>query len=315
MVRLLWWGAVLGLVMAGLLRAEETEARPSIDALVRQLDAEAFTARQEASAALTERGQEALPALVEAASSDSAEISTRAIEILRKHYEGEQRELKTAAAKALQRLSTGEGAAARSAAEILKPKSVAGRPSAVLAPMPLAPARVRVVGPGGVRIAAVAAKGGVRRISVKDIDGLREIEVVEAERTIVINEDRAKAIKMKVTTKQDGEEEVKDYEADNADDLKAKHPEAFKLYEQYAKQEGAAVIRIRPDTPVIVREPRAIREHLDKVDQELVKATEKLREQMKAAEKDDELRKIVEVMEAMEAAKKELEQARERFPK
>jgi len=312
MMRMLWWGALLVLVMTGLLRAEETQTTPSLETLVRQLDAEEFSSREQASAALLERGQEALPALIEAAGSDSAEISTRAIEILRKHYQGEQRELKIAAAAALQKLSAGEGAAARSATEILKPKSVAGRPPMAVAPMPLAPARVRVMGPGGVRIAAVAIKGGVRRMSVKDIDGLREIEVVEADRTIVINEDRAKAIKMKVTTKQDDKEEVKEYEADSAEDLKAKHPEAFKLYEQYARQEGAAVVRIRPDTPVIVREPRAIRERLDKAQQQLDKATEQLQKRMEATEKDDELRNIIE---AMEAAKKELDAARERFPK
>ena len=311
MMRMLWWGGLLVLVMTGLLRADETETKPSLETLVRQLDAEEFSAREKASAALLDRGQEALPALIEAASNDSAEIATRAIEILRQHYQGDQAELKTAAAAALQKLSSGEGAAARSAAEILKPKSVAGRPP-IITPMPLAPARVRVVGPGGVRIAAVAIKGGVRRMSVKDIDGLREIEVVEADRTIVINEDRAKAIKMKVTTKQDDKEEVKEYEADSAEDLKAKHPEAFKLYEQYARQEGAAVVRIRPDTPVIVREPRAIRERLDKAQQQLDKATEQLQKRMEATEKDGELRNIIE---AMEAAKKELDAARERFPK
>ncbi len=127
MLRMLWWGALLVLVMTGLLRAEETETKPSVEALVRQLDAEEFSARQQASAALTERGQEVLPALIEAARSDSAEISTRAIEILRQHYQGDQAELKTAAATALQKLSAGEGPAARSASEILKPKSAAGR--------------------------------------------------------------------------------------------------------------------------------------------------------------------------------------------
>lgn len=312
MMRMLWWGAVLGLVMAGLLRAEETQAEPSIEALVRQLDAEEFSARQKASAALIERGQEALPALIEAASSDSAEISTRAIEILRQHFQGDQRELKAAATAALQKLSTGEGAAARSAAEILKPKPVAGRAPVAVAPMPFAPARVRVLGPGGVRIAVVAGKGAARRMSVKNIDGLREIEVVEAERTIIINEDRAKAIKMKVTTKQDGKEEAKEYEADSAEHLKAKHPEAFKLYEQYAKQDEGAAVLIRPDRPVIVREPRAIREHLDKAQLQLDEAAAQLQKRMEATEKDDQLRKIVE---AMEAAKKEVEQARERFPK
>ncbi len=312
MLRMLWWGALLVLVMTGLLRAEETETKPSVEALVRQLDAEEFSTRQQASAALTERGQEALPALIEGASSDSAEISTRAIEILRQHYQGDQAELKTAAAAALQKLSAGEGAAARSASEILKPKSVAGRaPRTVFAPMPPLAPRVRVVGPGGVRLAVVAAKG-VRRMSVKDIDGLREIEVVEADRTIVINEDRAKAIKMKITTKQDDKEEAKEYEAENAEELKAKHPEAYKLYEQYAKKDGAVEARIRPDVPVIVREPRAIRAHLDKAQQQLDEAAAQLQKRLKDADKDAELRKI---LEAMEAANKALNEARERFPK
>lgn len=311
MMRMLWWGAVLVLVMTGLLRAEETKAEPSLETLVQQLDAEEFSARQEASAALTERGQEALPALVEAAQSDSAEISTRAIAILRQHYQGDQAELKTAAAEALQKLSAGEGAGARSAGEILKPKSVAGRgPVPIFAPMPPLAPRVRIVGPGGVRIAAVAGKG-VRRMSVKDVDGLREIEVVEADRTIIINEDRAKAIKMKVTTKQDGKEKVKDYEAENAAELKAKHPEAFKLYEQHTKRDIAAA-RFALERPTIVREPQAIRTHLEKAQQQLDEAATQLQKRLKDTDKDDELRTI---LEAMEAAKKELDEVRERFPK
>lgn len=321
MLRHVCWSLVAALLVAAPVWAAEPAAKEkATDAdLVQQLDAEDFADRQAASNQLEARGKEAIPALVEAAKGDSAEASTRSLDILRKHFAGSDSELKAAAKTALEKLAAGEGPVARRAGEVLAPKPMA--PAAVQPPR-IAPG-IRLA-PGGVRIAVAARAVGGKRMTFKEVDGVKEIEVVEGDRTIRIKEDPA-GIKMEVTEKKDGKEESKKYEAKNAEDLKEKHPEAHKLYEENSKQHAGIRIeglRIAPgfapapairrlDPPAIIREPKELTDRLEKAQQQLDEALEKLKS---AAEDADDAADIRAAIEAIEASRKGLDEVRAKFP-
>ena len=320
--------AVLAALAVGPASAQEA-ADKSVADLVKQLDAESFADRQAAGEELVKRGKGAIEALVLATRSESAETVTRSLDILRRQSESKEAEVKAAAVAALQKLASGEGLVARRAGELLKPKPVtsAATPPAVPG-IPAPVIRGFGFGGGGIRIAA-AAGDGVKRISVKDENGVKEIEVVEGDRTIKINDDPAKGIKLKVTEKKDGKEETKEYEAKNADELKTKHPEAHKLYQQY--KSGGAEIRFEaipgllpgigaiPAPPVpairrpaIIPDAKEATDRLDKARQQLDEAAARLKKlpetsAIAAAE-------IKAALEAIEQSKKELEALRAKLP-
>ena len=84
--------------------AEELTPK-AIATLVKQLDANAFAQRQKASEKLFAAGGKAIPALEKAAQGDSLEVTTRSIEILKKHLKTGTDETKTAAKAALEALA------------------------------------------------------------------------------------------------------------------------------------------------------------------------------------------------------------------
>jgi hypothetical protein len=322
--------AVIAALALGPASAQEAADKSAAD-LVKQLDAESFADRQAAGEELVKRGKSAIEALIEGTRSESAETVTRSLDILRRQSESKEPEIKSAALEALQKLSSGEGPVARRAAELLKPKvaSPAVTPPAVPGvPLPAVPAiRGFGFGGGGIRIAA-AAGDGVKRVSVKDENGVKDIEVVEGDRTIKINDDPAKGIKVKVTEKKDGKEETKEYEAKSADDLKTKHSEAHKLYEQY--KNGGALVRLEffpglpagigpvpaPPVPAIIRRPAIIPDAKEATDR-LDKARQQLDEaaaQLKKAAGADNAAEIKAALEAIEQSKKELEAVRAKLP-
>ncbi len=332
MLRNLRWTFAALLLFASPVWAEDEPAKKEAQStadLVKQLDAEDFAARQAASVALEARGKEALPALSEAAQGESTEVATRALDIMRKHHENGDADTKAAAKAALEKLAAGDGALARRAAEVLTPKPMPMTTPAVPPRLGLRPGfRIEP----GMRI-AVAGGGiaGGKRMTFKETDGVKEIEVVEGARTIKIEEDPAKSIKVKVTEKKDGKDETKEYEAKNAEELKEKHPEGHKLYEEYAK--GAGGIRIeglrieaapggfggivpgapirRLEPPAIIREPRALVERIEKAQQQLDEAATKLKKMAESADNADEVRAAIE---SIEASKRELDEVKAQFP-
>jgi hypothetical protein len=319
--------ALLAVSGAALVAAQE----PPVAELIKKLEAENFAERQAASDELVKRGKAALPALAEAARSESAETVTRALDVLRQQLEGKDAELAAAAKDSLEKLAKGEGAAAKRAAEMLKPKATAAPQLAVPMAVPLAPG-IRVFGGGfgggAIRIAAAAADGGGRKVSMKDVDGIKEINVVEGDRTIKINDDPAKGIKVQVTEKKDGKEETKQYEAKSAAELKEKHPAAHKLYEEY-KSGGIAIrfeaLPVLPALPggfapapmpaiappmrvapaALIVNVKDFNERLDKAQRQLDEATAKLK---KLASND--AADIKSILESLEQSKKELAEAR-----
>lgn len=214
---------------------KSTESKANYAQLVKQLDADGFADRQVASQKLTAAGKAAIPALTEAAQSNSRETAMRALNILKKHFSSSNKELKDAAKAALEKIANGNNAVA------------AGRAQKVLNP----PKPQNPVGPGGIRIAPGAriqiggqiqirvggAAGGIQR-NIQVNNGVKTIETKQNGKTTRIVDDPQKGIKMTVTEKKNGKEVTKKYEAKNAAELKKKHPEAYKIYQEQSRGIG-----------------------------------------------------------------------------
>ena len=87
-------------------------------------------------------------------------------------------------------------------------------------------------------------QGGAQAIKIRNVNGVKDIEVTEKERSIKIHDDPNQGIKVEITETKDGKPVTRKFEAKNADELKKKHPEAHKLYQQYS-QGAAGNIQLR----------------------------------------------------------------------
>jgi len=213
-----------------------------IDALIKQLDDANFNKRQAASVQLARGGRQVAEALEKAAQGDSREVTTRSIDVLKKLMESDDGETKAAAKAAMENLAKcDKPAAAKRAQEILNPKPE--------------PAPEQPFPGGGIRIGggqiqlqmnvqAIGGKG-VKRVTIKQVNGVKDIDVAEGDRKIKIHDDPNQGIKVQITEKKDGKEETSKYEAKDADELKKKHPEAHKIYEEYTKKNAGGAIQIQ----------------------------------------------------------------------
>jgi hypothetical protein len=304
--------------------------------LVKQLDAEEFTARQDASKALEALGEKAVAALEKATASDSSEVSMRAFDILKGHFEKGTPTVKDSAKQALQRLSKADlGAASKRAGEVLNP------PAPATPPTPIRPGFGRAVplpAGGGIRIAgarvviAGAAAGGGIETKIKIEDGVKTTEVKDKDRHVKIVDSPDKGLTLEVTETKDGKETTQKYEAKNAEDLKKNHAEAHKIYEQYA-QKGAEIkiggiigavpvapgIRL-PIAPGFAPAPRAIPvplepaapakkslEGLDQLEKAIQDAESSLKELAKPGGDNDHLKQA---QDRLEEVRKQLEKLR-----
>ncbi|MBC7851971.1 MAG: hypothetical protein IAF94_00900 [Pirellulaceae bacterium] len=223
-------------------KAETTDAKAAsaaeIDKLMEQLDANRFSERQEAQQKLVELGKAAFPALEKGTQHVSREVAVRSLEILKNHFQKGDDATKAAAKESLERLAKNNDAIlAKRAGEILTPPK-----PAVQLPGGNLPFRV---GGGNIQIQVVGGAGGnVKKVSVKDVNGVKEIEAEENGKKVKINDDPAKGIKLEVTETKDGKETTQKYEAKDAAELKTKHPEAHKLYEEYSKQPAGIRLQV-----------------------------------------------------------------------
>ncbi len=209
----------------------EAPSPAEIATLVEQLDADSFAERQAATDKLGEIGKPAVAALGQAALGDSLEVIVRAIDILKDLMDSDDTVTQEAARAALERVSESDrAAAARRAADALK-EDEAKRNAAAN--------QFR----GRIQIAG-AAINGARKISVRTVNGVKTIEAEEADQKIKITDDPKAGIKMEVTSKKDGKDVTEKYEAKNAEELKKKHLEAYKIYAKY-KQVGGANIALQ----------------------------------------------------------------------
>lgn len=234
--RSIWLAAAASLLFGTMALGDETPAaKPAADdtaadaaKLVQQLDNAEFSQRQQASQKLMEAGKAIFPQLEKTAQGGSREASGRAIDILRKHFEGGDDDTRQAAKAALERLSqSGNPGAAQRASEVLNP--------------PKDPVDIQF---GGVRrggffpgpnIPIQVAGGNVNnfRRTTRDVNGRREIEVDENGKKTKIVRDPNGNIQIEITEKQNGQDVTKKIEAKDLEDLRKKDAEAARSYEQH----------------------------------------------------------------------------------
>jgi len=210
-----------------------------IEKLMEQLDSNVFAERQAAQQKLMEIGKAALPAIEKGTHNVSREVAVRSLDILKGQVQKGDDATKAAAKEVLERLAkNNDGTLAKRAGEILTPpKPLAQNPQGVPG---IVPGRI---GGAQIQIQIAGGAGGNFKRSVKDVNGVKEIEAEENGKKVKIVDDPAKGIKLEMTETKDGKETTQKFEAKDAAELKIKHPEAHKLYEEYSKQPAGIQIR------------------------------------------------------------------------
>jgi hypothetical protein len=332
-----YFALILSLVLTSLVLAQDdkpkADAKPAaaeakavsaaeIDKLMEQLDSNLFSERQTAQQKLAEIGKAAIPALEKGIQNVSREVAVRSLDILKGQYQGGDDATKAAAKEVFERLAKGNDATlAKRAAEVLSPAKPAaqipqGAPGIV--PGRIAAAQVQIQVAGG-------AGGNIRKMKVTEVNGIKAIEAEGDGKKIQITDDPAKGIHMEVTETKDGKETTQKYEAKDAAELKTKHPEAHKLYEEFTKQPAGIRLQVggfpggavpafpgRLGAPGGIRVPRmkilrpddleAAKSNADSALKELDSALKTLKD---AKPGSDDLKKA---QEQLEAAKKEVEE-------
>ena len=249
---------------AGSPSVTETPATPEIREQIGQWiadwDAPQFGKRQAATQRLLKAGQAAFPQLLEAARHPSREVSERALDVLEQHHRLGDAAIKEAAGEALRKLAGPEDAAAldrvaRAARAALRPANDANNPglarvnAAALIQARLNAGRARAIaGNIGVANGGIRVNGGIARsISVSDINGSKKIQIREKERSVSIDLPRGGPIALELTETKDGKSTTRKFEAKDLDELKQKHPEAHKVYEEFAPMFGG--VRTPPAAP------------------------------------------------------------------
>ena len=292
---------------------------------VKDMDCDDYAVREQAVAWLTAAGKPAVGPVAVAAKGTSLEVTTRAVKVLENLLSGKDAVANAAAKAALEELAKDQKhPSSHLAWKALQaknpPKSIPGH----------LPGQI-VIGGNVIRL---AGGGAVQmQISVKNVNGDKEIDVTENGKKVKITENKA-GITVTVTEapKGDAKGKPKQYKAADAKELKTKHPEAHKLYEKYAKGQGAAniqiiggniggglnPIRLRPALPVRPRRDgrlAASGKLLDEAGRQLDQATAKLKAAIEAQAKRSPARgkdklDLAELMKQIDAARKKVAEAR-----
>ncbi len=279
--------------------------------MIKDLDANRFSTRQDAYRKLKELGKNAIPALTEAALGTSREASRRALELLKEHFAADEGELKEAAKAALQKLvDSDQPPIARIAKDALEPN-------------PVEPAQPMIqLGQGQIQLQFQI--GGNQRVRAKTVNGVKDVEATENDRTVKIHEDPNKGITVEVTEKTEGKNVTRKYAAKDAAELKKKHPDAHKLYEKYNQGGGIQVqafqipalqmqqiqAGLNPPMPPGLINPKELADKLEKVSGQLDE-TRKLLDQLKPRNPESE--PLQNAIQQLEKAQKELEETRDKL--
>lgn len=206
-----------------------------IKALVQRLDSGKYKERNDATNKLMTGGKAVIDPVLKAGLTDDIELGARCFDILRHFYEKGNATTKAAAEAALKKMqASGHKAVAKWAAEAL------AKPAANQA-FPFGGqrfgGRIRIVGPNNlpprVRMPQFPAGGGNRQITSRTVNGRRELTAREGNRTVRISDTNGRNIAIKVTETKKGKSETKEYKAKDEAELKKKHPDGAKIYEQY----------------------------------------------------------------------------------
>ncbi len=215
--------------------------------LIEQLDAPEFARRQEASRKLTEAGTTLFPEIEKAAQGGSREVASRAIEILRSHFQGGDETTKKAARASLERLAaSGNPSAAQRAKDALNPQpepadagNLNGINPAMIQLMQQRAIQqqqlMRLQMPGRINPAPGQV---VRRTSMRTVNGQREIEEQNGNKITKVRDVPGGGIEGQVTETINGKETTRKVEAKDLDDLKKKDNELAQFYERYSADGG-----------------------------------------------------------------------------
>ena len=315
---------------SGIVLADEPASDVAVTDLaqwIADLDADDYATRQSAQKKLEKAGESGIEAVTEAALGDSQEAASRAIDILRKHSQSNDKGLSKSATATLEKLAEGENAiVAERAANALKPKvETPEEPQEQV--RPAGPRVIPFGGRGGIRIEAHAIQigGGARKVSIKNVDGNKEIDVEEKGRKIKIIESADGKIKMKIEGPKDDMDGSKEVAAENAEELKKVDPEAHKLYEKYSQGIGGGRIefkalparpriRIAPALPKDVV-PEADRIEIEERFEEALKRIEKVQEEfeIEIAPADGEEARLKALQKVREQLEKQLEDVKKQI--
>ncbi len=232
---------------------QQDPSQTEIEKLIEQLSSDSFDARREAKDQLASLGVRAVPALAEAAGKDT-DAAYSAVRILsRMLSEGDEAAVK-AARKALQKLAEGKNAIARQARETLQEADEGGRAAQA--------------GPGRLGLRAAAnflrtevGPRGVRTVQRTVADGTERIMIREPDRTLQVTLSAEGEISVRLIPT-DARQKPATYEAASAKELREKHPEAWKLYEE-ARSAAAAGVPVAP-VPVVPGMPDLFRGDLNR---------------------------------------------------
>ncbi len=210
------------------------------------LESPAHATRSSAQLALQRAGEAALVPVVAAVRSPNPEVRLRCVDILRRHAAGDDPALAQAGQSALEALAKNADMSVARAAESAiaanarqraaeeyaeqQEQLLLGRRGAIVRFRPLAVAK-----------AAGIPAATVRSVSIAVVNGKRTIVAQNGDERVEISDGGDDGIKMSISKKVDGKEKKDTFAAKDAAELKAKHPDAHKVYEQYAKDGGVKV--------------------------------------------------------------------------
>ncbi|HEX5104702.1 MAG TPA: hypothetical protein VFV87_12865 [Pirellulaceae bacterium] len=242
------------LAKAGGAASPASDGAKDIAELIPQLGSAEFARRQAASQELTEAGKAVFPELERAALEGGREVSGRAIDILKTHFNRGDDSTKQAAQGALERLAkSGQAGAAQRASEALNPPQ---EPDAAFnGPFGAVP----IFRGANIQVQMAARNAFNRRVSIRDVNGQREIEVNENGKKTKITKNANGQIEAEITEQQNGKEVTRKVEAKDLDELKKKDADAAKIFEQYG-QNARGNIQIQagfaPALPALPAIPR-----------------------------------------------------------
>lgn len=304
----------------------DAAAEESIDRLIDDFDSDEFSVREDAARKLVARGAKVVAPLVDAAKAGSPEQGMRAVGVLAKLAKSNDAATRDAAAAGLERLGDAQaGSVAEAARKAARAAMKTDAGEAEESP-PATPFPFPGFAPGGAIVKGVS-------VSVQNINGAKTTQVEEDGVKHTIEEAPGGAITVKTTEQVTEEGETKskttEFQAKNLDELKEKHPGAYDLYKKYGGGTGAVAVRLGipggPGIPAIpgapalpgfpgfggAGVPEAWQHQLDKVEQDLQAALAALKGQ--PADKPLDAAAMAKLVEQLEAARKQLDDLREKI--
>lgn len=199
-----------------------------VEEWVTELSANDFSTRKAAAEKLVRAGADAADAVADAADSEDRELPLRCINVLKSMLHSEDAQTRTAAKSALKRLSNSP----REFLASLAQKTLDAPPPAPAVIGPQFGGRMRINGGLNPRAKNI-------RINMKMVNGNRTISVEIDDKEIEISDANGQDITVKVTESVVDENgntvrEPKTYTAKTVEELQKNHPEAAKIYQQYA---------------------------------------------------------------------------------